>query len=41
MRRLNVESFPLAYSLEGAKELAGRILVKKDEWHQVYKEEAQ
>ena len=28
------------HSLEGAKELAENMLEKKDEWHQVYKEEA-
>ena len=28
------------HSLEGAKELAGNMLEKKDEWHRVYKEEA-
>ena len=28
------------HSLEGAKELAENMLKKKDEWHQVYKEEA-
>ena len=28
------------HSLEGAKELAEKMLEKKDEWHQVYKEEA-
>ena len=28
------------HSLEGAKELAENMLAKKDEWHQVYKEEA-
>ncbi|QUW22840.1 S-ribosylhomocysteine lyase [Sporosarcina sp. Marseille-Q4063] len=27
------------HSLEGAKELAKNMLAKKDEWHQVYKEE--
>ena len=40
MRKLNVESFTLDHRLEGAKELAGRMLVKKDEWRQVFKEEA-
>lgn len=40
MRKLNVESYTLDYSLEGAKVLADRVLVKKDEWRQVYKEEA-
>ena len=28
------------HSLEGAKELAENMLAKKDEWRQVYKEEA-
>ena len=28
------------HSLKGAKELAENMLEKKDEWHQVYKEEA-